>query len=50
VEGTVVVSATLKQNVAGKRSYYQVQEMEVKENRYMCKVGKGREKESKIEN
>jgi hypothetical protein len=30
--------------------YYQVQEMAVKENRYMNKVGKGRGKESKIEN
>jgi hypothetical protein len=40
----------LKQNIPGKRSYYQVQEMEVKENRYMSKVGKGRGKESKIEN
>jgi hypothetical protein len=43
VGGIVVVSATLKQNVAGKRSYYQVQEMEVKENRYMSIVGRERE-------
>jgi len=50
VGGIVVVSATLKQNVAEKRSYYQVQEMEVKENRYMSKVAKGRGKESEIEN
>jgi hypothetical protein len=50
VRGIVDVSVTLKQNVTGKRSYYQVQEMEVKENRYMCKVGKGKGKESKIEN
>jgi hypothetical protein len=46
---TVVVSVTLKQNVAEKRSYYQVQQMEVKENRYMSIVGKDKENKSKIE-